>query len=141
MLSNSRVASDTAYAEQKGINFIYEGLSDGVIDVIGSMDDHPNMVAFYIDAKENGTDTQLAMHQGYVFDKWGAGPPRGLRGRGSARKKSRKNKHKASPTANIKKTPIRKKNPWNMFLKENKGKYSGKDWIKKAAADYRAQAQ
>ncbi|MEO1559034.1 MAG: hypothetical protein AAFS12_05155, partial [Cyanobacteria bacterium J06632_19] len=38
--------------------------------------------------------------------------------------------------AKIAKTP---KNSWNAFLQKNKGKYKGNGWVKKAAADYRAQ--
>ena len=30
------------------------------------------------------------------------------------------------------------KNSWNQFLRNNKGRYSGENWVKKAAADYKA---
>lgn len=34
-----------------------------------------------------------------------------------------------------------KRNPWNNFLKENRGKYRGKRWQEKAVEDYRMQNQ
>ncbi len=59
----------------------------------------------------------------------------GVRSTKNKSKRVRSTKTKAS-TGTTKSTP---KNSWNAFLQQNKGKYKGKGWIKRAAADYRAQ--
>ena len=141
-INSNGVSTDGKINNLGDLQNLFDDLGD--IPDITPLGDVETFVESMVIYEEEGLDAMLynelanAQRESRGYSRR-SGKSRGARGTAKRSRSKKRRSTGVKPKASAKSKPSRKPNAWVKFLKQNKGKYKGKDWIKKAAADYRAQ--